>query len=85
MGAGVLMDIVRIALVRYMMRGNANFARASADVRWSGFPCSRYRQLVRDYWGYPIVKILVFIEAGTTVVVLLMGWFAIRIGIGVLR
>ncbi len=85
MGAAVLMDIARIVLTRYMMRGNANFARAAADLRWSGCLSGKFRRLVRQYWQYPLVKVLVFIEAGTSVAILLMLWCAIRIGVAILK
>jgi hypothetical protein len=85
MGAAVSPDIVRIALARYMMRGNANFACAAANLRWSGFLSAKFRRLVREYWEYPLVKVLVLIEAGTTVAILLMVWCAARIGLGVFR
>lgn len=85
MGAAMLMDIVRIFLIRYMMRGNANFARMVADLRWSGCLSGKYRRLIRQYWQYPLVKLLVLIEAGTYIAILLMLWFVIRIGVAVLK
>ena len=85
MGAAILMDIARIFLMRYMARGNANFAGKAAELRWSGILSGKYRRLIRQYWQYHLVKVLVLVEAITYIAILLMLWLAILIGVAVLK
>jgi len=83
-GACAVLDFLRIALVRYMMRIDPNFAREAGGIRIGGLFFRRYRKVIWDFRKYHMVKLLFIMEIATYVMILMLAQVTVRIAFYVL-
>ncbi len=57
-----IFQTIRVSLIRYMMRINANFSRDVNDIRIIFFWQKRYWRFFKRYWSYIWVKLIFFLE-----------------------
>lgn len=76
--ACAFIDFIRIALVRYMMRVDPNFAHEAAHIRIGGLLFKKYRSLIWSYRKYHMVKLLVFLEVVTFVAIIMLAQIVLQ-------
>lgn len=83
--ADTAVGIAALIMLRRMSKLNPNFARDLNDIRSAVLLNSRYRALLRCYWRYRLVKVIVFTHVVSDLIKLALILFTFRLGRDVLR
>lgn len=80
-----VIGIAALVMLSHMSKHDPNFARDLNEIRIAGLLNSRYRALLRRYWHYRLVKVIVFAHVASDLIKLALILFTFLLGRDVLR
>lgn len=72
-------EIIRVLLAQYQAKIDHNFATEAGLINITSIFSSRYREVIKNYWNKPLVKVVVYIEIVILIGIVMLINYAVEI------